>query len=194
MSDPTPETVHYFYDYMSRYYGSRYAKKQSSTNMQVVASILGLFGIMNKNEFLDKFTITVGNTIYLSFSPGDPSVCDLWNQILVCVHEHLHVLQFRKEGITQIGWKYARSETRMFLEVAAYQTLFELTYWRFKTVPPVTDVINSLRKYSLSERDLDTARAMFAIYNVMVEQGVIFSESARVAIAWLDKNASYLKV
>src|SRR5262245_54029382 len=99
MTEPPPEIVHGLWAHMTQRYGSHVADKANAPLMRVVAGALKLFGVDSADDFLTKFATTLGDTIYLPFDIGDTSTgWSLWNQIVICAHEHQHVLQWRREN------------------------------------------------------------------------------------------------
>ena len=53
-----------------------------------------------ERPLLKNFTTTIGRRIYTPFEVGSPKGgWDLWHQIVICVHEHQHVVQHDREGL-----------------------------------------------------------------------------------------------
>ena len=100
---------------------------------QVVAELLDLLGILDKQAFLNHYTTTLGTKIYVPHSIGSnlPG-WDLWGQIIICVHEHVHVVQDRKAGGLAYEWAYVtNTAARTQYEVEAYRTRMEID-WRYR--------------------------------------------------------------
>src|SRR5438874_1806299 len=74
---------------------TRTKAKHKSLFMQLIAWFLALIRVLPRRSFLHDFTTTIGHTIYTSFDPTSVPV-DPWNRLLLCVHEHQHVVQWQR--------------------------------------------------------------------------------------------------
>ena len=98
--DVEPEEVWSFWRFMQDHFRTTVVNKQNALETQVVARVLDTLGIQSKDRFLKNFTTTIGRCIYTPFEVGSPKGgWDLWSQIVVCVHEHQHVVQHDREGL-----------------------------------------------------------------------------------------------
>ena len=67
--------------------------------MQSVARLLDAMGVLDAEEFLENYVTTVDRRIYVPFEIGEGnSSWGLWDQLVVCVHEHQHVEQLDRDG------------------------------------------------------------------------------------------------
>ena len=99
--DVQPEEVWAFWRFMQDHFRTSVINKRSALEMQLVARGLEALGIQSKDRFLKNFTTTIGRRIYTPFEVGSPKGgWDLWHQIVICVHEHQHVVQHDREGLS----------------------------------------------------------------------------------------------
>ncbi|WP_200846982.1 hypothetical protein, partial [Arthrobacter sp. 18067] len=94
-----PAEVWAFYQHMQSRLRTKTANKADSLEMQLAAEALQRMGILDRQRFLEKYATTVGRTLYLPFGVVVPKGgWALWAQVVVCVHEHQHVVQHDEEG------------------------------------------------------------------------------------------------
>jgi len=192
--EPTKEMVKGLWDHMSKQFGSTVVNKADSLFMKVAAGALQLFGIANAEDFLNRYSTTIGSTIYVPFVIGDDSHTSLWSQILLCVHEHMHVEQWRTEGI-EFAAKYLISKAqRAAYEAEAYRSASELSWWRDKTLASPDEMAAHLKEgYGLGDAEVASAVEILDLSNETIQRGGIVNPPTAVALAWLDKNAGQLK-
>jgi len=98
--DVKPEEVWAFWRFMQDHFRTSVINKSSALEMQLVARGLEALGVQSKEFFLKNFTTTIGRRIYTPFEVGSPKGgWDLWHQVVICVHEHQHVVQHDREGL-----------------------------------------------------------------------------------------------
>ena len=99
--DIQPEEVWAFWRFMQDHYRTTVVNKRDALEMQLVAQALDALGIQSSERFLRNFTTTLGRRIYTPFEVGSPrGGWDLWSQVVICVHEHQHVVQHDREGLS----------------------------------------------------------------------------------------------
>ena len=98
---------------------------------------LSRINVLDKDEFLRRYTTTIGKRIYTPFDVGVPDErYDLWRQISVCVHEHQHVEQLLRDGWLKFAGRYlVSSAARAAYEAEAFRCNMELHYWRYGEIP-----------------------------------------------------------
>jgi hypothetical protein len=187
---PTPQQVVDFWHFMTRHFGTTIVPKNRSWLMRASGWVLDRLSIMPRDDFDERFATTIGNRIYVPFTPGVPTPAfSLWGQITICVHEHHHVTQFRREGFLPFSLRYLLSRrARMAYEVDAYITNMEMTYWRTGTVLSVLGIVRSLSKYALGEKYLAVARSRLHRAADHIEAGEVLSPVTATALAWLRMN------
>lgn len=181
----TPKMVIDFWEYMTKEYNTQVIDKNSAKEMRWVASILHLLGIVKKRDFLNKFSTTLGNKIYIPFTIGVGDSNELENQVAICVHEHMHVLQDRKD------WRYklrylTNSAHRAHYEADAYRSNMEMHWWyKGKLLNPKM-LAGKLRHYNCSSADIKVCERNLRISAEMVKRGGIASPVSKVAIRWFE--------
>lgn len=186
--DPTPEDVREFWKAMSAKWDTTRIDKASSTDMKAVAEVLDLLGVINQQDFMRRFTTTIGNRIYTPFEPGTPtSAWSLWEQIKVGVHEHEHIRQDRAAGGLEFEWDYLTSSAkRAHYEAEAYRTAMVLD-WRYQgRMPDPKALAELLKNYGCSSTDITVVEQMLRLSVPSIKAGAMASDVCRWAVAWLD--------
>jgi hypothetical protein len=187
--DPTPEDVREFWKASLAHWDTTRIDKAKSDEMKLVGEVLSLLGVVDKQNFLRRFTTTIGTRIYTPFEPGVPtSEWSLWSQITVCVHEHHHVWQDRAAGGLGFEWAYLTSSAqRAHYEAEAYRTNMVLD-WRYqgRMLNP-RDLAAKLRFYGCSTSDIEVAAKMLALSVPSIKAGAIASDVCRWSVGWLDE-------
>lgn len=193
--DITPSEVVAFWNYLQNVYGTSRFTKQDSNEMAILGNLLDALGILNREEFIGRFTTTILKSIYTPFTVGIPSGSwDLWHQVVIGVHEHIHVLQHTNEGLKYDAYYLADSAARARYETEAYRSALEIECWRyraFKSTPK--QLAEKLRNYACSEMDIRVAEKTLELSKMSIEQGAVFSPVTRVAIEWLEAHCGRLK-
>lgn len=193
--DLQPYEVLAFWRHMQERFETVTVRKADAVEMKVVADVLDALGILNKEHFLQNFTTTIGRKIYAPFDVGAPNdTWDLWDQIVVCVHEHQHVVQHDREGLSFEVSYLADRAARARFEAEAYRCNLEMHFWRYGTTPSARRLAELLRDYGCREEDVDVTAHSLALANVSIRQGAVFNEATRAALDWLDANAARLRV
>jgi hypothetical protein len=197
----TPMDVQAFWNHMRHEFGSAWEAKNESKLMQVAGSLLEALDIQSKETFLKNFVTTIGKTIYIPFTVGveqgdEGRIWPLWNQVRVCVHEHVHVVQGDREGWATFDARYLSSSSyRAGYEAEAYGSEVEMEFWRTGQIMDYVSRLQTLKTgYGCSDDDVAQAVAMVEIRAGVVAQGVVESRPAQVAIEWLEKNVKGLRI
>lgn len=187
---PTPDDVREFWAAITRQYDTQRIPKQDSHEMKLVAEALGLMGIVNQQDFLQRFTTVIDCRIYTPFEPGVPTAAwSLWGQIRVAIHEHHHVFQDRASGGLGFKWNYLTSAaSRAHYEAEAYRTDMVMD-WRFqgRMLDPLS-LASNLKSYGCSDVDVEVVRRMLALSIPSIKAGAITSDVCRWACDWLDQR------
>lgn len=188
--DPTPDDVREFWKAMQGKWDTQRIDKADASDMRVLADLLNLLGIVDKDRFMRMFTTTVGNRIYTPFEPGVPAEgWSLWQQIRICVHEHHHVFQDRVAGGLGFEWNYITSSAkRAHYEAEAYRCEMVLE-WRYqgRMLDPKA-LAGLLRDYGCSADDVAVAEKMLSLSVPSIKAGAIASDVCRWAVGWLDQR------
>ena len=183
----TSELVKNLWDHMTKHYGTTVKTKQKSLFMNMIGSFLNLFCIQNKYAFLKDYTTTIGHTIYVPFTIGmDEGIWTLYQQLLVCIHEHQHIVQSNKDGWLKFNWNYLLSSScRAQYEAEAYSTDIELHWYYSKQIPNTHDLALILTEYAVSPNKISDAENILNARAVRIQDGEIINESTKVAIELL---------
>ena len=187
---PTPDVVREFWAASLARWDTTRIDKANAAEMKLVAEVLGLLGVLNQQDFLRRFTTTVGTRIYTPFDPGVPTPeWALWSQITVCVHEHHHVWQDRAAGGLGFEWAYLTSSAqRAQYEAEAYRTNMVMD-WRYQGRMLDPKVLAALLKnYGCSAVDIAVVEKMLALSIPAIKAGAMASDVCRWSATWLDRR------
>jgi hypothetical protein len=169
-----PETTKAFWAFMCETYKTRAKYKADSWLMRTIARVLDWLGYIDSEEFMTKFTTTIGETLYTP----------LERDVGVCVHEHVHVRQSRQDLLYPVKYLVS-SKARVYYEIEAYCATMEMQYYLTGELSSPEEYVNILRGYGCSVNDLDTARTRYFEAQDRIKKGVISTPESVAAIAWL---------
>lgn len=193
--NPSPQTVISFWTYLMDKYGSQVRSKWEAEEMLLIAKALDLMGITEQKDFLSRFVTTIGSFIYTPFIAGTPTdEFGLWDQIVVCAHEHQHIIQSRKGLGLDFALRYLTDPVwRAAYEGEAYRVSMTLEHWHRGKMPPLEPYLKAMQSYGLPLDYLDFFRRCLELSVPVISAGGIPDEAAKVAIDWLEQNAPELK-
>jgi len=192
--DIQPEEVWAFWRFMQDHYRTTVVNKRDALEMQLVAQALDALGIQSRARFLRNFTTTLGRRIYTPFEVGSPrGGWDLWSQVVICVHEHQHVVQHDREGLSFEVSYLADRAARARWEAEAYRSNLELHFWRYGKTPSARRIAEVLGDYGCRPEDVDVAAKSLALSAVSVRKGAVINEATHVALGWLDEHVPRLR-
>lgn len=192
--DIQPEEVWAFWRFMQDHYRTTVVNKRDALEMQLVAQALDALGIQSRDRFLRNFTTTLGRRIYTPFEVGSPrGGWDLWSQVVICVHEHQHVVQHNREGLSFEVSYLADRAARARWEAEAYRSNLELHFWRYGTTPSARRIAEVLGDYGCRPEDVDVAAKSLALSAVSIRKGAVINEATHVALGWLDEHVPRLR-
>ena len=96
----TSSQVKDFWKYMRKKYGFTVVQKANAIEMQAIAWALDMMQIKNHKEFMENYNTTIGTVVYVNFKIGVGNQSQLKGQIKTCVHEAQHVIQFKRNIIS----------------------------------------------------------------------------------------------
>ncbi len=192
--DLQPDDVRAFWRFMQGHFDTSAVNKGDDVAMQLVAQALESLGIQNRDTFLKSYTTTIGRRVYTPFEIGVPQGgYDLWGQIVVCVHEHQHVVQHDREGLAyEVSYLTDRA-ARARWEAEAYRSNLEMCFWRYGQTPSAQSIAEGLFAYGCRAADVEVAAQSLALSAASVRRGAVTNESTRVAITWLNTNLPHLR-
>lgn len=183
----TPELVKDFWAYMTGKYGTTAKSKADAEEMKLIGQLLGFLKISDPNAFLSNFTTTIGKTIYIPFTIGEPNEhWSLEGQLGVCMHEHQHVIQAMDAGEALFFARYLLDPTwRATYEGEGYRTNMTLNFQVFGVEPDVQPYMKSIASYGLGTAELAFFQQFLQMSIPVITSGGVPDESARVTLAWL---------
>lgn len=192
--DVQPEEVWAFWRFMQDHFHTSVVNKRDALEMQLVAQALDALGVQSRERFLRNFTTTIGRRVYTPFEVGVPrGGWDLWSQVIVCVHEHQHVVQHDREGLSFEVSYLADRAARARWEAEAYRSNLELQFWRTGTTPSALATASVLKDYGCRDEDIEVTAKSLALSAIGVKRGAVINEATHVALGWLDEHVPRLR-
>jgi hypothetical protein len=158
--------------------------------MVTVGNTLQVMGVLDHEAFLKRFTTTLIQDVYAPFSLGvETEYYDRWAQIVVLVHEHVHVLQYLNDPSFPVLY-LASKANRAVYEAVAYGTRLELEYWRYgEIVTPIDQVASHILAYACSAPEVKVVASALEAFQFTVEGGAIINEPTAIALDALKPYA-----
>jgi hypothetical protein len=184
----TASLTRQFWRAMNERFGTRVVPKRSSAFMAMVGVGLDVIGVMDRQTFLSRYTTVVGRRIYPWFELGEGDERRRWYQIVVCVHEHQHVVQARRDGLSGFTLPYLySSRRRALIEAEAYSCNLEMNWWRDRQMPEPCELAGRLSEYGCKEADVAAAGDFLEAAAQRIRDGEVVNEASRFAIDWLER-------
>lgn len=192
---PTSDEVRGLWASLRSTYTSEVASKADSETMRLVAHALNAMGVLDAGDFLERFTTTIGRTIYVPFEVGVATERHtLWRQVVICVHEHVHIDQLDREGEVAFSLRYLLDpEARATYEAEAMRANVELRYWLDGQVHDLAKLAGNLRYYGCRSQDVDLARRLLEMSARIVRRGGVANRASQLAIDWLEQHTRGLR-
>lgn len=185
----TPELVKAFYAAAAKQYDAEFIDKSTSRGMKVIAGFLDIIGVMDKADFMERCTTTIGSGIYFPYTPGVATAqYPLDEQVSTLAHELVHIIQFDDDPvafiISYLGDKSARAE----FECQAYAADLE---WSWKVNHRGYDIARraqSLLSYGLGQDHCDFMRQYLEVQDDIFRQGGAVSPVVAWAWRWFEEH------
>ncbi|MFT4703765.1 MAG: hypothetical protein ACI81R_001457 [Bradymonadia bacterium] len=185
----TPDLVRSLWQHYAERYGTKTVPKPASPLMRLSAVSLNALGYMSADEFA-RYTTVIRHRIYTIREPGSDESC-LWRDVSLAVHEHQHVVQWRREGFVRFALKYANQHARAAYEAEAYGCDLEMAAWAGRPVPSPESLARTIAGYSCGELAVASARSELDATAEWANNGEVRNESSRVAVAFLTEATGY---
>lgn len=180
------EAVIAFYNWICKKYGVSICNKSDSTKMKLVAWFLDQMGITAKKEFLENFTTTINQTVYIPFKIGEGEPWQLWGQIGTIIHEVIHAQQARKEGFVRYAFRYlSDKDCRASYEAEAYRSEMVLSFGRNGDYRSPAKIVAALKSYNLEDRHIAYAQKQLEMSIPALQAGAMFHPVTAESINWL---------
>lgn len=181
---PSTSLVRGLWEHMGRHYGTVIRDKARSPTMHLASAIVAPLGLLPQREFMERYTTVLRHRIYVPRAPGTDAA-KAWSDLAVCVHEHQHVAQWKKEGFSRFAWRYVTSpRARALYEAEAYGCDIEMAKWARRTPRDPVRIAAGLRAYGCGPSEI--AEAERRLSRRARSDGGPTLEACQVAIAWLD--------
>lgn len=186
--DPTPQTTVEFWRRMQQHFGTKVVQKPDSPLMKASGRGLQRLGIMSSDTFMTQYTTVLHNTIYPWFIVGQGDTEALWRQIEVCIHEHQHVVQFRRMSMPLYALAYGGStRKRALLEAEAYCCNLEMRHWRTGELISTQTLADLLLSYGCKRSDVQAAKEVYDACHLRLKAGEYRADATLLGIEILSE-------
>lgn len=213
MRDLTASDVRKFWAYMSKHYNTKVLKKdddlitiiEAAKNKNIMGLVSGLaqlnegdeigliamfldrIDMLDVEKFMTNYTTTLTDRIYVPFEIGSDER-PLLEQVIICAHEHQHVLQWKKDKIAFIIRYLADRAQRALYEAEAWRCSMEVEYFLTGDIPRATGYAKNLADYGCTKDDIEVVNKALRLSKQTIEAGGITTSVGKIAIKWLSSN------
>lgn len=176
------------WSHMESVYQSSHTSKGDSTTMQMVGHFLNAVGILDKDKFLNRYTTTIGSIVYIPFKIGESDQeYSLFSQLSTCIHEHQHVVQWQRGGLSFMLEYLTDSSRRAAYEVEAMSSEIEYQWWYNRTLPSISRMAGKLVEYNCKSVDIQMAEKMLRTIAKTISKGAITTSAGETSIGYLNR-------
>lgn len=162
--------------------------KESASEMQLIAAALDTLGIVDRDEFLQRYATTVGHHVYLPFELGNAEERPLLSQARTISHEAQHAHRYFTKGKSVWAARYlADPAFRASEEAKAMTTSCEVNYMLTGEVLDPQRRAAGLRAYMLGPRDIRTVAKRLKIMNKTIKAGGVSTAAGKVAREYFSR-------
>lgn len=182
----TPEQCKAFWKYMAKREGFEVVEKASAAEMQAIAWAVKAIG--GDENWMKRYTVTIGRKIYVPFKIGSGRNIDRINQVCTCMHEVQHIRQFKRNPAKyQISY-FFNDAARTHYEADAYRVTME-TYYYFTGIICAPGVLaNKLKGYYVGKSDIYVCQKHLTSAKALVKHGIITSGVSKTGLKWWNKR------
>ena len=186
----TEQLVRDYWAFLQERYNVTISDKSDDHFMITVGWALDMMGVLDSERFLEEYTTTIGQQIYLPVPLCDPSR-SLLSWITLGAHEVTHAEQFA-ENRNEFLLQYLSSQThRATYEADAFRTGFEIRAWfNFENTQYFhpRSYAERLRDYALGDEQIDYVTKVHTKSIAIVAKGGLVTPVGKETIAWLNEN------
>jgi len=182
------DMVKSFWEFMRVHYNFHVLKKSDSRGMILIGEALDSMGIQDADTFLSRYTTTIGASIYVPFDIGAGSYDNLLSQIETCVHECVHIEQFRKARAAFIARYLGNTADRADYEAEAYLTNIEMHFFLTGKLLNPRSLASNLIEYGCSDVDVSVVAKKLSMGADLVKDGAMISGPTLTAVKWLQSK------
>jgi hypothetical protein len=183
-----PKDVRAFWRYMAKREGFRVVQKADAEEMQAIAWAVKALG--GADDWMERYAVTVGNTIYVPFVTGEGSCSELLMQVETCVHEAQHVRQYKRNAFKYTMNYFFSDAGRTHYEADAYRTNMEIHYYFTGIVRQPSYLANKLNGYYVGKSDIYVCKKHLTSAAALIKYGVIKSGVSKVAMKWWNNRCT----
>jgi len=182
MKKLTKTNVQRFLGAAKKKYGVKVVTKRSSV-YNIIKWAVDAMDIPKVDKWLDRWSITIGRLIWLSFKPGAGTEADLRDQVITICHELIHFRQWRRDKARFI-FRYVFSQSRRsHYEAEALHANVEMAY-ALDMKPDYKTIAYKLRSYKVRKSDIAVTRKHLLIIDRIAKQGGRTDEVTKWACKW----------
>lgn len=191
----TPTIVRGLWAFLAGHYKTKVKAKATSAEVRVIAQMLDQMGVVDAGAFLTRQTTTLGKTIYIPFRLGVATpVHSLEHQLVTGAHEHQHVVQMNKDGLSFAAGYTLDTVKRTAYEAEAYRVTMTLTYYLNGSMPAPAEYAELMKNYGVTAKDRDFLAEYLRISIPAIRAGGIPDEATRLALQWIRAQAPQILV
>ena len=184
----TSEKVKKFYQIMQDHYHIKIKQKDDAWYMKGIGYFLEVFGDITEKDFMENFTTTLGEWVFLNFEIGNEKQKKLVNQVSLLIHELVHVKDYREEAIIMPILYLSQNGEKSIYEARAWSANIEFRYRANGSYKPNFDSFGEkFRKYGGNSDDKKVIAKALESDFLMIEQGIKISPIVRHAIEVLKE-------
>jgi hypothetical protein len=183
------------WEVMSTTFKTKIVNKNDATEMRTIAWCLDSMGILDQDRFLKRYTTTVYKWIYVPWEIGEGSDAKCWSQMRTCVHEHQHVIQWKRDGFLKFAGGYLiDGDDRAKYEAEAKACGQEMHFWRYGKVEDPERACANLVDYNMNKDEIAFAARVLDSYQRTIKRGGTITKAGKVALDFLSRNHSHLSL
>ena len=187
----TPADVRALCRHLERKHGWEIVDKRDDKAQRKIAKALDRLGIVDRDDWLDRWSMMLGGTMYLCFTPGEtgPGAPSLVDQIDTIVHEGHHGMQEKK--VKRFRSKYLGSSAkRARFEARADHAKMEVHWFQTGRLLNPSLLALKLDAYMVESYDVADYIKHLRICSFAVEhgKGKVHNQIAKDTIAFLKRR------
>lgn len=184
-----------FYKIMANKYDCEIVDKEDDLMMEAIGYFLDGIGVMDKEDFLNNFTTTLYDNIYVPFEIGNNTECNLNTQISILIHELVHVRQFKEAKIKMPLAYLVNSADRAMYESEAWSGNIEFLYKRGYTITEkyLDHYSNKFKKYGGNSKDILVIKNKMKSDLAMIKQNIPLTPEVTQALEILRNLGAWVE-
>jgi len=184
----TPELTKQFYIEACQKFGATIVQKDDSEFMAAIATVLNQLNITDRDDFMKRFTTTIGTKIYVPFDVGIAGDYTLEDQVDVLVHELVHVQQYDANEPKFVLCYLLNEAARAEYEAQAYSADMEMHYWRTGRIYDIRGRAQLLDNYALEQDEINFAAEYMESIATTIQEGAAVNNVAAWAMDWMEQH------